>query len=132
MKARQHGMEAKMDELLHTVRELQGKVHTMKEIQEDLEIFKSNTNDVWQRLKTDEQRLNKLEINVMKLETTTEGNMLKVEDWFVEFTTRASTAEVPKEIINSLREVINNSSPGIAVEGMRAEIEEIRDSVDQN
>ncbi|MBZ5782296.1 hypothetical protein, partial [Klebsiella aerogenes] len=67
----------------------------MKEIQEDLEILKSNTNNVWQRFKTDEQRLNKLEINVIKLETTIEGNMLKVEDWFVEFTTRASNSEVP-------------------------------------
>ncbi|MBZ5782424.1 hypothetical protein, partial [Klebsiella aerogenes] len=67
-------------------------------------MLKSNTNNVWQRFKTDEQRLNKLEINMIKVKTTIKGNMMKVEDWFIEFTTKASSSEVPREIINSLRD----------------------------
>ena len=42
----------------------------------------------------------------------------------MEISTKTPSSEIPEELINSLREVINNSSPGIVVEGMRTEIEE--------
>ena len=37
--------------------------------------------------------------------------------------------EIPREIVNSIQEVINDSSPGIAVDRMRDEIRELRDSI---
>ena len=38
--------------------------------------------------------------------------------------------EIPREIVNSIQEVINDSSPGIAVDRMRDEIRELRDSIE--
>ena len=37
--------------------------------------------------------------------------------------------EIPREIVNSIQEVINDSSPRIAVDRMRDEIRELRDSI---
>ena len=132
VKSRQHAVEEKVDGLMKLVQKLQDRDYLLKGIQEDLDALKSNTNNVWERLKTDEQRLDGFETNMIKIQAMIEDNMEKVQGWCVEITTRTSNSEIPEDIINSLKDVIHNSSPGIAVEGMRAEIEEIRDSVDQN
>ena len=48
-----------------------------------------------------------------------------IQEWFVELSTRAK-ADVPEEIINSIQKVKTDSSPGLAVNRMRVELEEIR------
>ena len=42
---------------------------------------------------------------------------------------RPNQSEIPREIVNSLQEIINDSSPGVAVGRMRDEIRELRDSM---
>ena len=55
-------------------------------------------------------------------------NLETVQEWFVDLTAESST-EIPREIINSIQDVINDSSPGLAVDRMRDELREIRDSL---
>jgi hypothetical protein len=54
-----------------------------------------------------------------------------IQDWFVHISTQVHT-EVPAELVNSIQEVIADSSPGLAVNRMREELEEIRDSLDSS
>jgi len=49
----------------------------------------------------------------------------------VDLTTRA-TPYIPVDIINSIQEVITESSPCLAVNRMRVELNEIRDSIDSS
>ena len=46
-------------------------------------------------------------------------------EWFVDITNR-SNPEIPREIVNSIQEVINDSSPGMAVDSIRNEVRELR------
>ena len=104
----------------------------LEEIRENTEDLKSNTNDVWERLKTDESRMIKIESKMERLESSLEDNLQRIQDCFIEISSKTPSPDIPRDIIDSLKNVINDSSPGIAVECMRAEIEEIRDSVDQS
>lgn len=49
----------------------------------------------------------------------------------MDLTTRA-TPYIPVDIINSIQEVITESSPCLAVNRMRVELNEIRDSIDSS
>ena len=89
-----------------------------KLVQESIDDLKSNSSEVWQRLATDECRMDKLESVVSRVEVTMAEKMDKIQEWLVEFTTIASL-EIPREIVNSLQEVINDSAPEIAVDIMR-------------
>ena len=51
-----------------------------------------------------------------------------MSEWFADLTAWSSP-EILREIVNSIQEVINDSSPGIAVDRMRDKIREIRDSL---
>ena len=55
-------------------------------------------------------------------------NLETVSKWFADLTARPSP-EIPREIVNSLQEIIKNSAPGVAVDRMRNEIRELRDSL---
>ena len=79
----------------------------------------------------DEQRLSQIESSVLQVDEKLDRKVEMIQDWFVDMSTRA-TPEVSSEIVNSIREVIADSSPGLAVNRMRAELEEIRDSVSSN
>ncbi len=57
--------------------------------------------------------------------------MEMIQDWFVHISTQVHT-EVPAELVNSIQEVIADSSPGLAVNRMREELDEIRDSLDSS
>ena len=46
--------------------------------------------------------------------------------------TALTTPDVPVEIVNSIQEVIKDSAPGAAVDRMREELEDMRDSMDSS
>ena len=54
-----------------------------------------------------------------------------IQEWFLDMTAWA-TPDIPAEIINSIQEVITDSSPGLAVNRMRVELDEIRGSLGFN
>ena len=54
-----------------------------------------------------------------------------IQEWFLDMTAWA-TPDIPAEIINSIQEVITDSSPGLAVNRMRVKLDEIRGSLDSN
>ena len=132
MKLRQERYEGQLERLQDNVVSMnitmQGAEASYRELQEGVENLKSNSSKIWQRLKTDEIRLNNLDKIVSRVENKVAENLETVQEWFVDLTSRPST-EIPREIINSIQDVINDSSPGIAVDRMRDEIREIRDSL---
>ena len=132
MKLRQDRYKGQLERLQDNVVSMnitmQGAEASYRELQEGVENLKSNSSKIWQRLKTDEIRLNNLDKIVSRVENKVAENLETVQEWFVDLTSRPST-EIPREIINSIQDVINDSSPGIAVDRMRDEIREIRDSL---
>ena len=132
MKIRQDRYEEQLEKLKDNVVTLnitmQSAESSYRELQEDVESLKSNSSEVWQRLKTDEVRLNNLDKIISKVKSKVADNLEIVQEWFVDLTSRSSQ-EIPREIINSIQDVINDSSPGIAVDRIRDEIWEIRDSL---
>ena len=135
MKHRQTLMEEKMNKMYEGMNKfstaLQRAEAMFQELREDVDVLKSNTSEVWEKLKMDEQRLSQIESSVLQVDEKLDRKVEMIQDWFVDMSTRA-TPEVPPEIVNSIREVIADSSPGLAVNRMRAELEEIRDSVSSN
>ena len=133
MDARQDTFEEKLDQIRRGMSTIATTVHRAesmyRSMQEDIEALKSNSTEAWVRLKSDERRLDKLEDTVVRVEQKLDEKMEMVQDWFVELTTRA-TPDIPKEIVDSIQEVINDSSSGSAVHRMREEIGEIRNSLD--
>ena len=133
MKARQNNYEEKLRRLQDSVVTLnitmKGAESLYKELQENIEDLKSNSSEVWQRLGMDERRLDVLDKAVYTVEYNVEKNLETVREWFVDLTTQFSS-EIPREIVNSIQEVINDSSPRIAVDRMRNELRDIRDSLE--
>ena len=74
-----------------------------------------------QRLNTDGLRLDNLDKIISKVESKVAENLETVQKWFVDLTNRPSD-EIPREIINSIQDVINDSAPGLAVDRLRDEI----------
>ena len=74
-----------------------------------------------QRLNTDGLRLDNLDKIISKVESKVAENLETVQEWFVDLTNRPSD-EIPREIINSIQDVINDSAPGLAVDRLRDEI----------
>ena len=103
---------------------MQGAESMYKELQGSVEDLKSNSSEVWQRLETDERRLDNLDKIISKVEDSIAENLEIVRDL-----TAQSSPEIPREIVNSIQEVIKDRSPGIAVDRMRDEIREIRESL---
>ena len=130
MKSRQIRMEEKLErfqEGLDTIMTtVQGADSMYRLLQENIEDLKSNCDEVWQRLMSDEKRFIKLESSIEKLNVKIDDNMEIVQEWFVDISARA-TSDVPAEIVNSIQEVIKDSAPGAAVERMREDLEEMRD-----
>ena len=131
--ARQDTFERKLDQIRRGMSTIATTVHgaesMYRSMQEDIEALKSNSTEVWVRLRSDERRLDKLEDTVTRVEQKLDERMEMVQDWFVELTTQA-TPDIPKEIVDSIQEVINDNSSGSAVHRMREEIGEIRNSLD--
>ena len=131
MKARQDSTEERLDSVVRLILEVQSAQTSFKKLQDDLDVLKSNTTEVWQRLKTDDQRLDRMETNLVRLEDTLDEKMEMVQEWIIELTTGTS-GEVPKEVVNSILNVINDSAPGMVVEDLRSELDEMRGSMNLN
>ena len=108
---------------------LQGAESVYEDLQGDIEVLKSNSTEVWQRLKTDETRMNNLDRFVSRVDAKVNGNFEIVNEWFADLVARPNQTEIPRKIVNSLREIINDSSPGVAVNRIRDEIRELRESM---
>ena len=120
MKFRQDRYEEQLEKLQDNVISMnitmQSAEALYRELQEDVEGLKSNSSEVWVRLKTDEVRLDNLDKIISRVESKVAENLETVQEWFVDLASRSST-EIPREIINSIQDVINN------------EIRKIRDSL---
>ena len=132
MKSRQGKYEEQLkrmqDNLVTLSITMQGAESFYTEMQADIECLKSNSSEVWERLKTDERRMDKLDRSVSLIEERVKENLERLSEWFNDITARPSS-EIPREIVNSLQEVINDSSPGVAVDRMRDEIIELREAL---
>jgi len=95
---------------------------------ETLEDLKSNSDEVWRRLMKDENRLDRLDSEIERVETMVNDKMSIVQEWFADLTDRP-ISEVPREIVNSIQEIINDSAPGLAIDSMREEVRELRQTV---
>ena len=84
---------------------LHGAEAMFQDLREDVDVLKSNTSEVWEKLKMDEQRLSKIESCVLQLDEKLDNKVEMIQEWFVDMSTQA-TPEVPIEIVNSIREVI--------------------------
>ena len=132
MKARQNKYEDQLEKLQNSVVTLnitmQGAESMYQELQGNVENLKSNSSEVWQRLELDERRLDKLDRMISRVEDSIADNLEIVREWCVDLTAQSSS-EIPREIVNSIQDVINNSSPGIAVDRMRDELREMRETM---
>ena len=79
----------------------------------------------------DEQRLNKLESSINRLDTKLDEKVEMIQEWFAHMSSQVST-DVPAELVNSIQEVIADSSPGLAVNRMRVKLDDIRGSLDSS
>ena len=62
------------------------------------------------------------------MENKVDDNLETVQDWFVHLTAQPST-EVPREIVETLQDMINDSAPGRAVDKIRDELQDLRESL---
>ena len=108
---------------------LQGAESVYEDLQGDVESLKTNSEEVWERLKIDEARMNNLDRFIARIDDKVNGNFETVNEWFADLTARPNQTEIPREIVDSLREIINNSSLGAEVNRMRNEIRELRESM---
>ena len=99
-----------------------------RELLEEMSNLKFCYNEVSQRLDTDGIRMDNLDRIISRLENKVDDNLETVQDWFIHLTAQPST-EVPREIVETLQDVINDSAPGIAVDRLRDEIEDLRESM---
>ena len=130
MKTRQITTEERLDSAIQLIMELQSAQNSFQRIEGDLDILKSNQREVWRRLKVDERRLEGLGKEMASLGDKLDDKVEMIREWFIDLTAK-TTSEVPKEIVDSLLEVIRDTSPGVIMEGLRTEVEEIRGSVIQ-
>ena len=132
MKSRQGNYEEQLKRMQNNLVTMgitmQGAESFYKELQGDIEALKSNSSEVWNRLKADERRMDKLDKSISTVENHVKENLETVSEWFADLTARSSP-KIPREIVNSIQEIINDSSPGVAIDRMRDEIRELRDSL---
>ena len=50
-----------------------------------------------------------------RVDNKVNGNFETVNEWFADLAARPNQTEIPREIVDSLREIINDSSPGAEV-----------------
>ena len=133
MKSRQQNYEIQLNgfqkNLVTMSIVLQGAESVYEDLQGDVESLKTNSEEVWERLKIDEARMNNLDRFVTRVDNKVNGNFETVNEWFANLAARPNQTEIPREIVDSLREIINDSSPGAEVNRMRNEIMELRESM---
>ena len=84
MRARQDTMEVKLESVIRKIIEVQDFQTSFKKLEDDVEILKSNTTEVWHRLRTDEQRLDRMDANLCKFEEQLEETIEMIQNWFIQ------------------------------------------------
>ena len=107
---------------------LQNTETSHRELLQEVDSLKCSYTEISQRLDTDGLRLDNFDRIISRVESKVAENLETVQDWFIDLTAQPS-AEIPKEIVNSLQDVINDSAPGIAVDRLRDEIQDLRESL---
>ena len=101
MKARQNSVKEQLGKLQDSVMTLtitmQGAESLYRDLQETIEDLKSNSSEVWQRLATDERRLDVQDKAISTVEYKVDNNLETVREWFVDLTAQSSP-EIPREI----------------------------------
>ena len=86
MKFRQDRYEEQLEKLQDNVISMnitmQSAEASYRELQEDVEGLKSNSSEVWVRLKTDEVRLDNLDKIISRVESKVAENLETVQEWF--------------------------------------------------
>ena len=60
---------------------MQGAESFSKELHGDVKALKSNSSEVWQRLRTDERRMDKLDRGISMVEDCVKENLETVSEW---------------------------------------------------
>ena len=107
---------------------LQNTETSNRELLQEVNSLKCSYNEISQRLDTDGVRMDNLDRIISRVESKVAKNLETVQDWFKDLTAQPSV-EIPKEVVNSLQDVINDSAPGIAVDRLRDEIQDLRESL---
>ena len=132
LKARQDQYDEQLgklqDNLVSINITLQNTETSHQELLQEVDSLKCSYTEISQRLDTDGLRLDNFDRIISRVESKVAENLETVQDWFIDLTAQPS-AEIPKEIVNSLQDVINDSAPGIAVDRLRDEIQDLRESL---
>lgn len=75
-----------------------------------------------------DQRCSYLELGLDNVRKDMNDKFSTFQQWFDDMR-HQSDAPVPREIVNSIQEVINDSAPGLAVESMRGEVRQLRKTI---
>ena len=74
---------------------LQGAESFYEDLQGDIKALKSNSSEVWQRLRTDEIRMDNLDRSISSIEDRVKENLETVNEWFADLTARPNQSEIP-------------------------------------
>ena len=75
-----------------------------------------------------DQRCTYLELGLSNARRDINDKFSTVQLWIDDLRPQ-SDAPIPREIVDSIQEVINDSAPGLAVESMRGEVRELRKTI---
>ena len=80
---------------------LQNTETSHRELLQEVDSLKCSYTEISQRLDTDGLRLDNFDRIISRVESKVAENLETVQDWFIDLTAQPS-AEIPKEIVNSL------------------------------
>ena len=116
------------DTLMRISTTLERTENSNRELLEEMTSLRYCYNEVSQRLYTDGIRMDNLDEIISRLGNKVDDNLETVQEWFVHLTTQPST-EIPREIVEPLQDVINDNAPGRAVDKIRDELQDLRESM---
>ena len=105
MKSRQQNYEIQLNgfqkNLVIMSIALQGAESVYEDLQGDVESLKTNSEEVWERLKIDEAKMNNLDRFVTRVDNKVNGNFETVNEWFANLAARPNQTKIPREIVDS-------------------------------
>ena len=117
MKSRQGNYEEQLKRMQNNLVTMsitmQGAESFYKELQGDIEALKSNSSEVWNRLKADERRMDKLDKSISTVENHVKENLETVSEWFADLTGQSSP-EIPRDPYRRLLTIV---PPGLLLTG---------------
>ena len=98
------------------------------DLTKDLDTIRDVSSTTKTRLDRVEQKCCGIERDLNGLDKVVQEKFSKVQQWIDDLSPQIDTP-VPREIVDSIQEVINDSAPGLAVESMRSEVRELRRTI---